>query len=83
MKGDSKMKIRKNFLEGLEQKVYIYENKKEEFFLISVPAFEWSYSFSYEDDKVQSKLLHSLMERVPLETAETLSSRIVQWTTEM
>ncbi|KPL61358.1 YueH family protein [Rossellomorea vietnamensis] len=77
------MKIRKNFLEGLEQKVYIYENKKEEFFLIAVPAIEWSYSFLYQDEEIQSKLLHSLMERVPLETAETLSSRIVQWTTEM
>jgi hypothetical protein len=83
MKGDTKMKIRKNILEGMEQKVYIYENKKEDFFLIAVPAIEWSYSFNYEDDNVQSKLLHSLTERVPLEKAETLSSRIVQWTTEM
>ncbi|MCC5804598.1 YueH family protein [Rossellomorea vietnamensis] len=77
------MKIRKNFLEGLEQKVYIYENKKEEFFLIAVPSIEWSYSFLYGDEEFQSKLLHSLMERIPKETAETLSSRIVQWTTEM
>lgn len=77
------MKIRKNFLEGLEQKVYIYENKKEEFFLIAVPAIEWSYSFFYQDEEIQSKLLHSLLERIPQETAETLSLRIVQWTTEM
>ncbi|CAN7456234.1 YueH family protein [Rossellomorea sp. LjRoot5] len=77
------MKIRKNFLEGLEQKVYIYENKKDEFFLIAVPAIEWSYSFFYQDEEIQSKLLHSLLERIPQETAETLSSRIVQWTTEM
>lgn len=83
MKGDTIMKIRKNFLEGLEQKVYIYENKKEEFFLIAVPSIEWSYSFFYGDEEIQSKLLHSLMERIPKETAETLSSRIVQWTTEM
>ncbi|MCR8849121.1 YueH family protein [Rossellomorea sp. SC111] len=77
------MKIRKNFLEGLEQKVYIYENKKEEFILIAVPAIEWSYSFFYQDEEIQSKLFHSLTERIPHETAETLSSRIVQWTTEM
>ncbi|MFI8686532.1 YueH family protein [Rossellomorea sp. NPDC077527] len=77
------MKIRKNFLEGLEQKVYIYENKKEEFFVIAVPDIEWSYSFRYEEDSIQSKLVHSLKERVYEEAAVSLSSRIIQWTTEM
>ncbi|WP_406687377.1 YueH family protein [Rossellomorea vietnamensis] len=77
------MKIRKNFLEGLEQKVYIYENKKEEFFVVAVPDIHWSYTFTYEEDDIQSKLMHSLKERIASETALTLSSRIVQWTTEM
>ncbi|MGM0753533.1 MAG: YueH family protein [Bacillota bacterium] len=77
------MKIRKNFLEGLEQKVYIYENKKEEFILIAVPDIQWSYSFTYEEEDIQTKLFHSLQERVSEETASTLSSRIVQWTREM
>ncbi|MGM0851811.1 MAG: YueH family protein [Bacillota bacterium] len=77
------MKIRKNFLEGLEQKVYIYENKKDEFILIAVPDIRWSYSFTYDEDNIQTKLQESLLVRVSKETAETLSSRIVQWTSEM
>ncbi|WP_226677620.1 YueH family protein [Rossellomorea aquimaris] len=77
------MKIRKNFLEGLEQKVFIYENKKEEFFVIAVPDIQWSYSFTYEEEHMQTKLMQSLKERIAPETAEILSSRILQWTTEM
>ncbi|WP_064092316.1 YueH family protein [Rossellomorea aquimaris] len=77
------MKIRKNFLEALEQKVYIYENKKEEFILIAVPDMEWSYSFTYEEDDIQSKLRKSLNERISEDKAESLSSRIMQWTREM
>ncbi|MGD6848515.1 YueH family protein [Rossellomorea aquimaris] len=77
------MKIRKNFLEGMEQKVYIYENKKDEFILIAVPDIQWSYSFTYDEDNIQTKLLESLQGRVSKETAGTLSSRIVQWTSEM
>ena len=77
------MKIRKNFLEGLEQKVYIYENKKEELILIAVPDICWSYSFTYDEENIQTKLHESLMERISGETADTLSSRIVQWTREM
>jgi hypothetical protein len=77
------LKIRKNFLEGMEQKVYIYENKKDEFILIAVPDIQWSYSFTYDEDNIQTKLLESLQGRVSKETAGTLSSRIVQWTSEM
>lgn len=77
------MKIRKIFLEGMEQKVYIYENKKDEFILIAVPDIQWSYSFTYDEDNIQTKLLESLQGRVSKETAGTLSSRIVQWTSEM
>ncbi|PFA66339.1 hypothetical protein CN378_13635 [Bacillus sp. AFS015802] len=77
------MKIRKNFLEGMEQKVYIYENKKEESFVVAVPDIQWSYSFTYEEEDIHTKLLKSLLERNAQETAETLSARIVQWTTEM
>ncbi|MDT9023660.1 MULTISPECIES: YueH family protein [Rossellomorea] len=77
------MKIRKNFLEGMEQKVYIYENKKDEFILIAVPDIQWSYSFTYDEDNIQTKILESLQGRVSKETAGTLSSRIVQWTSEM
>lgn len=67
----------------MEQKVYIYENKKDEFILIAVPDIQWSYSFTYDEDNIQTKILESLQGRVSKETAGTLSSRIVQWTSEM
>ncbi|WP_175988548.1 YueH family protein [Bacillus sp. Marseille-Q1617] len=77
------MKIRKNFMEGLEQKVYIHENKKEELILIAIPEIEWSYSFTYEDDNVHKNLFVSLKGRVSEGDAEVISSRILQWTREM
>jgi hypothetical protein len=83
MKGDSRMKIRKNFLEGLEQKVYIHENKKEELILVAIPDIEWSYSFTYDAADIRNKLLLSLKVRVTEETAELVSRRILQWTREM
>jgi hypothetical protein len=83
MKGDSKMKIRKNFMEGLEQKVYIHENKKEELTLIAIPDIEWSYLFTYEDDDIHKNLIQSLKRRVSVEKAEVISIRILQWTREM
>jgi hypothetical protein len=83
MKGDSKMKIRKNFMEGLEQKVYIHENKKEELILVAIPDIEWCYSFTYDVEDIHSKLRRSLKERVTEEKAELISGRILQWTREM
>ncbi|NQD65488.1 hypothetical protein HP456_06085 [Bacillus haikouensis] len=77
------MKIRKNFLEGLEQKVYIHENKKEELILVAIPDIEWSYSFTYDAADIRNKLLLSLKVRVTEETAELVSRRILQWTREM
>ncbi len=77
------MKIRKNILEAMEQKVYIYENKKEEYILVAIPDMEWSYSFSYEEDQIQIKLLHSLKEKVSEENAKNISERIIHWTREM
>ncbi|BCB03106.1 YueH family protein [Bacillus sp. KH172YL63] len=77
------MKIRKNFLEGMEQKVYIHENKKEAFILISIPSIEWSYSFTYEEEEIEKKLCHSLNGKLSEEEASTISARIIQWTREM
>jgi hypothetical protein len=70
-------------MEGLEQKVYIHENKKEELILIAIPDIEWSYLFTYEDDDIQKDLIQSLKRAVSDEKAELISSRILQWTREM
>ncbi len=77
------MKIRKSISETGEQKVYIYENKKEEFFIVSLPDIEWSISFLYEDINIREKLLQSLVKKMDQNEAEILSSRILQWTNEM
>ncbi|RLQ97127.1 YueH family protein [Falsibacillus albus] len=77
------MKIRKTFMNGHETKVYIYENKKEESFMVAVPQLEWSTTFSYEEEKT------ALLERMEsslstkIEESEVLSNRIFQWTREM
>ncbi|MCA1056677.1 YueH family protein [Rossellomorea aquimaris] len=77
------MKIRKNFLEGLEQKVYIYENKREELILIAIPDLEWSFSITYEEEDPKGQLMQSLKKLIGEESADVVSERILQWTREM
>ncbi|WP_100330715.1 YueH family protein [Bacillus xiapuensis] len=80
------MKIRKTILNDEETKVYIYENKKEEIFVVAVPVQQWSCSFTYEDGGERFiEQLSSSLKRTGLEesAAETLARRINQWTREM
>ncbi|WP_203362132.1 YueH family protein [Bacillus sp. REN10] len=80
------MKIRKTLLHEKEIKVYIYENKKEETFVVAVPTQEWSISFTYEEngEHFVNKLFSSLMNTgLDQESAEGLAHRIYQWTCEM
>lgn len=77
------MKIRKNILNGEEQKVFIHENKKDENILVAVPDLHWSISFTYSEDLVKEKITHSLRDKLDEENAENLSNRIYQWTREM
>ncbi len=46
------MKIRKTpVMDGqAPANVYIYENRKEEYIVIAIPALEWSFSFAYEEE---------------------------------
>ncbi|KAB7707864.1 hypothetical protein F9802_03895 [Bacillus aerolatus] len=80
------MKIRKTYLQDEEVKVFIYENKKEETFVIAVPFVEWSISFTYDEagetliERLISSLSHS---RLNSETAAEMAQRIYQWTREM
>lgn len=82
------MKIRKANIqfEGERiEKVYLYENKKEEYTLVSVPDIEWSTVVTYEEDnQTLSERLHdSLNKYTHDEISRSLTSKIVQWVREM
>ncbi|GIN60923.1 hypothetical protein J27TS8_09160 [Robertmurraya siralis] len=77
------MKIRKNYVNGEAQKVYIYENKKEEYILVAIPEINWSISFTYDEDLVEEKIHSTLLQTVDVERANEISKKITQWTREM
>lgn len=79
------MKIRKTMLKESELNIFIYENKKDEYFVIAIPAIEWSSTYTYDDfgDELIDRLTHSLNTKVNEEEAKTLAHRLNQWTREM
>ncbi|MGM0844358.1 MAG: YueH family protein [Bacillota bacterium] len=78
------MKIRKSLTGGKERKVFIYENKKDEYFMVAVPDIGWSIDFTYETDLLQKKLEGSLAS-FGMNTGEAseMASLIYNWTREM
>jgi hypothetical protein len=79
------MKIRKTEINGNEVNIFIYENKKEDYFVVSIPDVEWSIFFTYEEEKepLLSKMNHSLSTSLPANEAEVVAKQIYQWTREM
>jgi len=80
------MKIRKTTILEKQEDLYIYENKKDEFFVVAVPVLEWSTYFTYDDGKEEliRRLSESLQEKVGGETsAIELATKIYGWTREM
>lgn len=79
------MKIRKTVLHDREVNVYVYENKKEAYFVTAIPDIEWSKAFTYEDagEAFLQNLANSLAHCVEREEAEELAQRVYQWTREM
>ncbi|KIL73367.1 YueH family protein [Bacillus badius] len=80
------MKIRKSYANGEETKVFIYENKKEETFVVAVPSIEWSNSFTYEEtgEQLLKRLTVSLNgTALDEQAAAEMAQRIYQWTCEM
>jgi hypothetical protein len=78
------MKIRKSLAGGKERKVFIYENKKEEYFMVAVPDIGWSVDFTYETEDLKEMLEKSLSSSVDSkEAAGEMASRIYNWTREM
>lgn len=77
------MKIRKSLAGGKERKVFIYENKKEEYFMVAIPEIEWAVDFTYETENLKEVLLKSITSAVSKEEAAELAARIYNWTREM
>ncbi|WP_240628641.1 YueH family protein [Bacillus salacetis] len=78
------MKIRKSLAGGKERKVFIYENKKEEYFMVAVPDVGWSADFTYETENLKEILEKSLYPAAgTMEEAGELAQRIFNWTREM
>ncbi|KHD84862.1 YueH family protein [Heyndrickxia ginsengihumi] len=79
------MKIRKMMVNHDELNVFIYENKKEEYFIVAIPAFEWSATFTYDEERepLIERLTNSLIRTNVMTDVEAVATRIYQWTREM
>jgi hypothetical protein len=79
------MKIRKTTINEQLTNIFIYENKKEELFVVAIPIIEWSTTFTYDDagDTLVEALTSSLAKRVGTEEAGALAMRVYQWTREI
>jgi hypothetical protein len=81
------MKIRKAPIHAdhQQQNVYIYENKKEEYIVVSIPDLEWSICVRYEEETndVQMRIEQSLRRVLDAEKAASLTAKITQWIREM
>ncbi|AKP46624.1 MULTISPECIES: YueH family protein [Bacillus] len=79
------MKIRKTEINGNETNIFIYENKKEDYFVVSIPEIEWSIFFTYEEEKepLLRKMSDSLSKALSENESDEVAKRIYQWTREM
>ncbi len=77
------MKVRKTFFNSEEKKVFIHENKKEEYIMVAIPELYWSIDFTYDEEDVQGRIYSTLTGNIDEQEAEALSARIYQWTREM
>ncbi|AKS37823.1 hypothetical protein NP92_01405 [Anoxybacillus gonensis] len=80
------MKIRKATIDeqSLQQNVYIYENKKEQYIVVAIPYLEWSIYVSYDDfAHIESRLQQSLAKVLEEEHVSPLAMKLAQWMREM
>ncbi|MED0660227.1 YueH family protein [Bacillus smithii] len=79
------MKIRKTEINGNETNIFIYENKKEDYFVVSIPEIEWSIFFTCEEEKepLLRKMSDSLSKALSENESDEVAKRIYQWTREM
>ncbi|MBS4172288.1 YueH family protein [Bacillus sp. FJAT-49736] len=79
------MKIRKTAIVNQQDNIFIYENKKDDYFVVAVPSIEWSTYFTYDDERhmLLSRWENSLKEKINEVQAKELSLKIFGWTREM
>ncbi|MCG3083712.1 YueH family protein [Anoxybacillus sp. LAT_35] len=80
------MKIRKTMIDSpsLQQNVYIYENKKEQYIVVAIPYLEWSIHVTYDDlANIELRLQQSLANVLDEEHVSPLAMKLAQWMREM
>ncbi|MFD1736455.1 YueH family protein [Bacillus salitolerans] len=80
------MKIRKAAFENHKELIhtYIYEDKKEEYFIIAVPAIQWSYKLPYDYlASVKEEMKDSIQKTKTSEIADELVAKVFMWIHEM
>ncbi|ACJ34322.1 Uncharacterized conserved protein [Anoxybacillus flavithermus WK1] len=85
-KGLSNVKIRKTMIDSpsLQQNVYIYENKKEQYIVVAIPYLEWSIHVTYDDlANIELRLQQSLANVLDEEHVLPLAMKLAQWMREM
>ncbi|EKU48114.1 YueH family protein [Staphylococcus massiliensis] len=79
------MKIRQSTSENYSARVFIYENKKEGFFVVSIPDLYWSLQINEDlyGEALTEHLVMHLFNVVDEEEAEVLALRITHWLQEV
>ncbi|UXR70136.1 MULTISPECIES: YueH family protein [unclassified Staphylococcus] len=78
------MKIRESHSENYSAKVFIYENKKEDYFVVAVPDLNWSMMIDDQlfGEALTEHIVMHLFNVLDEQEAEVLALRITQWVQE-
>ncbi|AVP36674.1 hypothetical protein DOS70_02300 [Staphylococcus felis] len=79
------MKIRESHSEHYSAKVFIYQNKKEDYFVVSIPDLFWSIQIDYDiyGEALTEHVMVHLFNILPEDEAHTLALRITNWIQEV
>ncbi|MBI5975255.1 YueH family protein [Staphylococcus canis] len=75
------MKIRESHSEQYSAKVFIYQNKKEDYFVVSIPDLLWSIQIDGElyGEALTEHLFIHLFNVLEEDEAQVLALRITNW----
>lgn len=79
------LKIRESHSEDYSAKVYIYQNKKEDYFIVSIPDLNWSILIDYTlyGESLTEHLFMHLFNVIDEDEAQRLALRITHWLQEV
>lgn len=79
------MKIRESHSEHYSAKVFIYQNKKEDYFVVSIPDLFWSIQIDYDiyGEALTEHVMVHLFNILSEDEAHTLALRITNWIQEV